>query len=298
VKVLVTGRDGQLAQSLNERRNDHPELQFLFVARPDTDLSIQGSIAKAIEAARPDVVINAAAYTDVDRAEDEPELAYRINAEAAGEAARAAAEIGVPIIQLSTDYVFDGNKSEPYVEADPVNPQNVYGASKLAGEQRVRSANSRHLILRTSWVVSPFGRNFVKTIIGAAASRDVLTVVDDQRGRPTSALDLAGALVGIIDRWHGGDDVGLGSTYHVAGSGEGSWFDLAAATMDECRRLGAPVAELRPTETSQWPTRAARPHNSVLDCSRFEQDFGFALPAWRLSLCTIVQRIVGSSAQV
>jgi dTDP-4-dehydrorhamnose reductase len=297
VKVLVTGREGQLAQSLNERRNDHPQLELLFAARPETDLSIPGSIAKAIEAARPDVVINAAAYTDVDRAEDEPELAWRINAEAAGEAALAAAAVDARIIQLSTDYVFDGSKSEPYVEADPVNPRNVYGASKLAGEERVRSTNSRHLILRTSWVVSPFGRNFVKTIIGAAASREVLTVVDDQHGRPTSALDLAGALVGIVGRWHAGDGVGLGSTYHVAGSGEASWFDLAVATMDECRRLGAPAAELRPIGSSEWPTRAARPHNSVLDCSRFERDFGFALPAWQSSLRGIVQRIVGSSAQ-
>jgi dTDP-4-dehydrorhamnose reductase len=148
------------------------------------------------------------------------------------------------------------------------------------------------LILRTSWVVSPFGRNFVKTIIGAAASRDVLTVVDDQRGRPTSALDLAGALVGIVDRWHGGDDVGLGATYHVAGSGEASWFDLAAATMEECRRLGAPAAQIRPIGSSEWPTRASRPRNSVLDGSRFERTFGFALPNWRKSLPVLVKRIL------
>jgi dTDP-4-dehydrorhamnose reductase len=292
VKVLVTGRDGQVAQSLNERRNGHPQLEFLFAARPETDLAIPGSIAKAIETARPEVVINAAAYTDVDRAEDEPELAWRVNADAAAEAALAASAIGARIIQLSTDYVFDGKKSDPYVETDPTNPQNVYGASKLAGEERVRSANSRHLILRTSWVVSPFGRNFVKTIIGAAASRDVLTVVDDQRGRPTSALDLAGALVGIVDRWHGGDDVGLGATYHVAGSGGASWFDLAVATMEECRRLGAPAAEIRPIGSSEWPTRASRPRNSVLDGSRFERTFGFALPNWRKSLPVLVKRIL------
>ena len=292
MKVLVTGRDGQVAQSLNELKKDHPHLELLFAARPDTDLSISGSIAEAIETVRPEVVINAAAYTDVDRAEDEPELAWRVNAAAAGEAALAASAVGARIIQLSTDYVFDGKKSEPYVETDPTNPQNVYGASKLGGEERVRSANSRHLILRTSWVVSPFGRNFVKTIIGAAASRDVLAVVEDQRGRPTSALDLARALVGIVDRWHGGDDVGLGATYHVAGSDEASWFDLAAATMEECRRLGAPAAEIRPIGTSEWPTRASRPRNSVLDCSRCERDFGFQLRPWREWLSAIVQRIL------
>ena len=292
MKVLVTGRDGQVAQSLNERRNDHPQLELLFAARPDTDLSIPGSIAKAIETARPDVVINAAAYTDVDRAEAEPELAWRVNADAAAEAALAAAAVGARVIQLSTDYVFDGRKSDPYIETDPPNPQNVYGASKLGGEERVRSANSRHLILRTSWVVSPFGRNFLKTIIGAAASRDVLTVVDDQHGRPTSALDLAGALVAIVDRWHCGDDVGLGATYHLAGSGGASWFDLAAATMEECRRLGAPAAEVRPIGSSEWPTRASRPHNSILDCSRCERDFGFQLRPWREWLPAIVQRIL------
>ena len=296
MKVLVTGRDGQVAQSLSECGNGHPQLELLFAARPDADLSIPGSIAKAIAAARPDVVINAAAYTDVDRAEDEPELAYRINADGAGEAALAASAIGARIIQLSTDYVFDGKKSQPYVEADPTNPLNVYGVSKLAGEERVRSANARHLILRTSWVVSPFGRNFVKTMIGAARSRDVLTVVDDQRGRPTSALDLADALIGIVERWRGGDDVGLGSTYHVAGTSEASWFDLAGEIMNKSRRLGGPSAEIRPIRTSDWSARAQRPLNTVLDTSRFEEDFHTGLPFWRRSLPMIVCRIIQSTS--
>lgn len=292
VKVLVTGRDGQVAQSLNERRNDHPHLELLFAARPDTDLSIPGSIAKAIETARPEVVINAAAYTDVDRAEDEPELAWRVNADAAAEAALAASAVGARIIQLSTDYVFDGKKDGAYVEDDPTNPPNVYGASKLAGEGRVRSANARHMILRTSWVISPFGHNFVKSIIAAARTRDALTVVDDQRGRPTSALDLAGALLRIVERWAGGDEMGLGSTYHLTGGGEASWFELATATMNQCRRLGAPAADVRPIASSDWPTRARRPRNSVQDDSRFERDFGFALPPWRESLPALVQRIL------
>ena len=296
MKVLVTGRHGQLAQSLNERGSDHPQLELLFAARPDTDLSIPGSVAAAIAAARPDVVINAAAYTDVDRAEDEPEFAHRINADGAGEAARAAADIGAPIIQLSTDYVFDGKKTEPYVEADPTNPQNVYGASKLAGEERVRSANARHLILRTSWVVSPFGRNFVKTMIDAARSRDVLTVVDDQHGRPTSALDLADALFTIIHQWSVGGEGGLGRTYHIAGTGQASWFDLAGEIMNESRRLGGPSAEIRPIPSSDWSVRAQRPLNSVLDTSRFEQDFHTALPSWRRSLPAIVGRIIQSTS--
>jgi len=292
VKVLITGREGQLAQSLNERGNDHPQLELVFAARPDTDLSIRGSVAKAIKKARPDVVINAAAYTDVDRAEDQPELAYRINALAAGEAARAAAEIGAPIIQLSTDYVFSGGLKRPYREDDPVSPISFYGASKAAGEERVRSANARHLILRTSWVVSPFGRNFVKTMIDAARSRDVLTVVDDQRGRPTSALDLADAILEIAEGWAGGGAQGQGQTFHLAASGETSWYGLACAVMDECARLGAPAAKIEPINSAQWPTRAVRPQNSVLDCSMVQSKWGMRLPDWRDSARKIVQRLV------
>jgi dTDP-4-dehydrorhamnose reductase len=292
VKVLVTGREGQLAQSLSERGNGHPQLELLLAARPDTDLSIPGSVAKAIETARPDLVINAAAYTDVDGAEDEPELAYRINAEAAGEAARAAADIGAPIIQMSTDYVFDGQLERPYREDDPVNPINVYGASKAAGEERVRSANARHLILRTSWVVSPFGRNFVKTMVEAARSRDLLTVVDDQHGCPTSALDIADAILEIVGGWADGGGYGQGRTFHLAAGGETSWFGLASAVMDECARLGAPSARIEPIGSAEWPTRASRPRNSILDNSRFEREFGFALPPWRESLPALVQRIL------
>jgi dTDP-4-dehydrorhamnose reductase len=291
VKVLVTGRDGQLARALGERAGGSRH-EIAFTARPDVDLATAGSVARAIETARPGVVVNAAAFTEVDRAEDEPELAMRVNGEAAGEAAAAAASVGAAIIQLSTDYVFDGTKPQPYVEDDPTNPLNVYGATKLAGEEAVRSANPRHLIVRTSWVISPFGHNFVKSIVAAAATRDVLTVVDDQHGRPTSALDLADALVRVLDRWDAGDEAGLGSTYHLAGGGEASWFELAQATMDECRRLGAPAARVSPIATAQWPTRAARPRNSVLDCSKFERDFGFTLPHWRDSLPAIVERVL------
>jgi dTDP-4-dehydrorhamnose reductase len=287
VKLLVTGRQGQVARSIDERAREHPELQIDFAGRLEVDLAVPGSLAAAIERIRPDVLINAAAYTDVEKAELEPELARRINADAAGEAAAACAIVGASIIQLSTDYVFDGRLDRPYREEDPVSPLNVYGASKAAGEEQVRSANPRHLILRTSWVVSPFGRNFVKTMVEAAGTRDRLTVIDDQCGKPTSALDLAAAILSLLETWDG-----TGRTYHLAAAGEASWFDLARAVMDECGKLGAPAAEVDPIRSSDWPTLAVRPANSVLDCSRIAEELGIRLPPWREAVKPIVARIV------
>jgi dTDP-4-dehydrorhamnose reductase len=296
MKLLVTGAHGQVALGLKERSAGRSDLQLVFASRPQTDLAEPGSVAAAIREAAPDIVINAAAYTNVDLAETERALAFRVNADAAGEAAKAAAEVGAAIIQLSTDYVFDGTGDRPWREDDPVKPVNVYGASKAAGEEKVRAANPDHLIVRTSWVVSPFGRNFVKTMVAAARSQDVLRVVDDQRGRPTSPLDLADAIFTMVDAAARGK-VSLGRTYHVAGSGEASWFDLACAVMDECRRLGAPAARIQPVASADWPTTAVRPLNSVLDCSRFEADFGVQLPDWRGSLGAIVERLAGERAE-
>jgi dTDP-4-dehydrorhamnose reductase len=291
VRILVTGREGQLARSLAERSANHPAIELEFAGRPEVDLAIEGSAAAAIARLSPDAVINAAAYTAVDQAEDEPELAMRINAQGARDVAAAAAAIGAPIIQLSTDYVFDGASDRGYREDDKTGPINVYGSSKLRGEEGVREANPRHLIARTSWVVSPFGRNFVRTMVEAARSRDVLKVVDDQHGRPTSALDLADALLAIVDRWAAGEMVGQGRTYHVADAGEASWFELAREIMDECRRIGVPAAEVRPVASSEWPTRARRPRNSVLDCSRFEEEIGWEMPDWQPSIRAIVRRL-------
>jgi dTDP-4-dehydrorhamnose reductase len=240
------------------------------------------------------VVVNAAAYTEVDRAEQERELAFQINARGAGEAAAAAKRAGARFIHVSTDYVFDGRGNRPWREDDPISPLNAYGQSKAEGEALVRAANPQHVILRTSWVISPFGRNFVKTMINAAKVRDVLQVVDDQRGCPTSALDLADAILKLAERWHGGDEAGLGETFHVAGSGETSWCGLAQLVMDECRKLGAPAAEVRPIATADWPTPAPRPAYSVLDCSKFQADIGCALPDWRASTAEVVAKLVAT----
>lgn len=297
MKLLVTGRAGQLARSLAHRATGRADLEIRFAARPEIDLTQAGSIAAAIRGERPDVVINAAAYTAVDDAEGQPGVAHRINADAAGEAAGAAAEVGAAIVHVSTDYVFGrGRNDRPYREDDPVQPLGVYGRSKLAGEELVRAANPRHAILRTAWLYSPFGRNFVKSMIAAAQTRAVLTVVDDQHGSPTSALDLADAVLTLVERWRGGEEPAGGVTYHVAGSGVTSWCGLAGAVMAECRQFGLPAAEVRPIRTAEWPTPAERPRYSALDSGKFAAEIGFPMPDWRNSVGSVVRQFAGEAA--
>lgn len=291
MKVFVTGKEGQLVRSLIERGRQVDGLDVVAVGRPDFDMEVPGAIGSAIDQASPDVVINAAAYTAVDRAEDEPERAFRINADAAGEAAAAADRAGVPIIHVSTDYVFDGQASHPYGEDSSVAPIGTYGRSKLAGEELVRAGARDHLILRTAWVYSPFGSNFLKTMMALAERNPVVKVVADQRGNPSSALDLADGLITILRHWRGGDRIGLGRTYHLAGTGDASWADFAQAIFDQCREIGLPFAKVEPIASADWPTRATRPANSTLDSSRFKADFGFEMPHWRQSSAAIVRRL-------
>ena len=291
MKVLVTGRDGQGGRSLSEQAPNWPELELVAAGRGDADLSWPGSLGRLIGATKPQVVINAAAYTAVDQAEDEPELAHRINADAAGEAAAAAHEVGASIIQLSTDYVFDGESQGPYAEDAPTNPVNAYGRSKLAGEQQVRAANPDHLILRTAWVYSPFGRNFVASIMAAARSRPMLEVVDDQIGNPTSALDLATAILTLVEHLRAGTWTLPSRTYHLAGPDEMSWYGFAEQVMGHCRELGLPSAKVSPIPSEDWPTRARRPRNSTLVSSRFIRDLNFVRTDWRRSIRSTVERI-------
>lgn len=290
MKILVTGSSGQLARSLIERAATLTECQLLAVGRRQLDLEAPGSAERVIREIMPDIVINAAAMTDVDGAEEERLRAHRINADAAGEVAAAATQIGARVIQISTDYVFDGTKPEPYDESDPTGPINSYGRSKLAGEKAVQAATADHLIMRTSWVYSPFGRNFVKSMFEAANDREELRVITDKRGSPTSALDLADALLVIVDRW-ADDRTGLGNIYHVAGSGSASWYDLAEEVMRQRAQSGLQAARVMPIPASDWPMRAARPDNSVLDCSKFARDFGFRMPDWRSSVADTVRRL-------
>lgn len=291
MKLLVTGREGQLVRCLKEQATERPGLTVSTAGRPLVDMAVPGAIAEAIESEQPDLVINAAAYTAVDQAEDELDLAFRVNAHAAGEAARAAHSIGAPFIQISTDYVFDGSARSPIDEEQLVAPLGVYGRSKLVGEEQVRAAAPDHVILRTAWLISPFGRNFVRSMLRAATQGSVLTVVDDQRGSPTSALDLADAILHLADQLQQRRAGLTGRTFHLAGLGEASWCELAAAVMDEARVHGLPATEVRPIRTEDWLTRAVRPAYSVLDSRRFAVATGFVMPDWRNSLRVIIARL-------
>lgn len=288
MRIVVTGREGQLVRSLLERGQGR---DIVALGRPELDLETPGSARATILAAKPDLVINAAAYTNVDAAEDETERATRINGDGAAEVAAAAREAGAPVIQISTDYVFDGSAAEPYSEDAPTNPLGAYGRSKLAGEEQVRAANPDHVIVRTAWVYSPFGRNFVKTMMTLAETRDQLNVVADQRGNPSSAFDLADGLLSLADTLARDNRAPLGRTYHLAGTGPTTWFDFATRVFAECARLGLPSATATPIPTSAFPTKAKRPSNSMLGCARFERDTGFRMPDWRVSVAGVVDRI-------
>jgi dTDP-4-dehydrorhamnose reductase len=291
MRILVTGRNGQVAQSLAERVGAAHEL--VFADRPGFDLADAASIMRTVEQARPDLVFSVAAFTAVDKAESERGLAMAVNGEGPGVLARAAAAIGAPIVHLSTDYVFDGSSGRPYRESDPVAPLGVYGETKLAGEQAIAASGARFAILRTAWVYSPFGNNFVKTMLRLAADRDELTVVDDQHGCPTSAMDIAAAMFRVADVWatepgHGGDAI-----YHLAGNGDTNWADFARAIMAFSAARGGPSASVRGIPTSAYPTPARRPANSRLDSGRFAKAFGYRAPEWRASLEPVVARLIG-----
>ncbi len=290
MRILVTGREGQVARSLAERGTAH---DMILVGRPDLDLADPASIERTVAAIRPDLIVSAAAYTAVDRAEDEPELAMAVNGVGLGILARAGAAVGAPIIHLSTDYVFDGSFGRPWREDDPVAPLGVYGRTKLAGEQTVAASGARYAILRTAWVYSPFGANFVKTMLRLAETRDTLNVVADQHGCPTSALDIADAILCVADRWRTDPTAGADAIYHLAGSGESNWADFARAIFAESAARGGPSAEVTGILSSEYPTPAQRPANSRLDCTRFAETFGYRAPQWRDSLADVVARLVG-----
>jgi dTDP-4-dehydrorhamnose reductase len=291
MRLLVTGRDGQLARSLARRSKAVPGLSLQAVGRPELDLERPGSIAAAIASAAPDVVVNAAAWTAVDEAEDEPGRAFRINAAAAGEVAEAARRAGARIVQVSTDFVFDGLGEGARDESAPVRPLSVYGRSKLEGELRVAEANPDHVVLRTAWVYSARPGNFLTAILGAAAERDSIDVVADQVGSPTAADDLADGILALVAAWRERPGLGLGALYHLAGSGEASRSGLAAVILEEAARNGRPSASVRPGATAGRPSRAPRPANSLLDSSRFAADFGYRAPHWRRSVAAVVGEV-------
>ena len=281
MRVVVTGREGQVAHALLQLGGGHG-VEVVALGRPEFDLERPETLTERLAAARPDVVVSAAAYTAVDLAESEPERARVINAVAPGVLASAAAALGAPIVHLSTDYVFDGAKPAPYVEDDATGPVTVYGATKLAGEQAVAAANRDHAILRTAWVYAPRGKNFVRTMLRLAETREEIGVVADQHGCPTYAPDIAVGVVHICRAWAAGR--GEPGVYHMAGSEAASWAEFAAGVFERSRIRGGAFARVRPIATREYPTPAPRPANSRLDCSRVRQVFGVELAGWREAL--------------
>lgn len=290
-RILVIGKNGQVAQALIERAGIRG-LPLLGLGRDVCDLKSITDLPPQADAFQPDVMINAAAYTSVDKAESDAEAAHAINTLGAGRLAEAASKRGIPLMHISTDYVYDGTKPSPYIESDPVAPLGVYGASKLAGELAVRAAHSQALIFRTAWVYSPFGGNFVKTMLRLAGERDQIGVVDDQIGNPTSALDIAEALLDIAMTMTHDDQRSRAGIWHLTCSGEASWYDFARAIFEVSARLGGPSIPVTAIPTSAYPTPTARPANSRLDCGKLAADFGLRLPHWRDSLVTVVERLV------
>jgi dTDP-4-dehydrorhamnose reductase len=292
MRVVVIGRHGQLARSLTERGNQ-AGVEIVCLARPELDLLHPASVAQAIESAHGDIIINAAAYTGVDKAESEPEVAMRVNGDGALFVAEAAAKAGRPIMQISTDYVFDGALDRPYRENDPARPTSAYGRSKLAGEAAVAGANPRHLIVRTAWVYSPFGQNFVKTMLRLGSTRDEIRVVADQWGAPTSALDLADALLTMARRLIAEpDNQALCGVFHATAPDFTNWRGFADAIFLEATKFGRKPVKTTPIPTSQYPTPATRPFNSRLDTSRVWDVFGVRLPEWRESTRICIERLL------
>ena len=285
MRLYIVGTDGQVARSLREAAIQHPDIVMGCGGRPDVDILRPDLVEKAFLAFSPDMVIDPAAYTAVDRAEAEPELAFATNRDGAGIVATAAARLGVPILHLSTDYVFDGKKESPYIETDPVRPESVYGRSKLEGEYAVAAANQRHIILRTAWVYSPFGNNFVRTMLRLSTQRDRLTVVDDQVGCPTFAPDIAAAILVIARKIYlsGWNEKFAGVT-HIAGPDEVTWFDFARQIMRLSERTRRHSVTVEPISSRDYPSAAIRPANSRLCCDRLASVFNIRMPPLGRSL--------------
>jgi dTDP-4-dehydrorhamnose reductase len=281
VKVLINGRHGQVSHELQRRLGAVGEL--IVLGRDQLDLAQPDQIRRQVQTIRPDLIINAAAHTAVDLAESEPQAAFAINAVAPGILAEEALALDIPLIHYSTDYVFDGTKAAPYTEDDTPNPLGVYGKSKLAGEQAIRDVQGKHLILRTSWVYSTHGRNFLLTMQRLLQEKPELRVVADQIGAPTWAGTIANSTLALIERWQANEVADWG-TYHLSAQGETSWFGFAQAIGEALRQQGKPCATLIAIPSSDYPTPAARPLNSRLDCSRLQRDWGVSQPDWQTAL--------------
>jgi dTDP-4-dehydrorhamnose reductase len=292
--ILLTGKNGQLGFEL--QRALAPLGEVHAVAQRDCDLADPDAVRALVRRVRPDVIVNPAAYTAVDKAESERERAFAINADAPRVFGEEAARLNALVVHYSTDYVFDGAKQGAYAETDATNPQSVYGSSKLAGEGALAAAHPRHLILRTSWVVGAHGGNFAKTMLRLASERDGLKVVADQVGAPTPAALLADLTAHLV-RQHAHAPEGFPyGVYHVAGSGETSWYDYARFVLGEAIGMGKALKAgpdaVQPLTTAEYPTPARRPANSRLDTSRFQTTFGLRLPPWEEGVRHVLHQIL------
>jgi len=294
MRIIVTGHHGQVAQSLREKAALRKDMELVPLRQPVLDLARPDTVCEAIINACPDIVVSAAAYTAVDRAEDEPERAFAINARGAEAVALASYACGVLVIHLSTDYVFAGGSDAPYTEADAPQPRNIYGRSKLEGERLVAMANPQHIILRTAWIYSPFGNNFVRTMLSLARQHDSISVVADQWGNPTSALDLASAILRVADRLASKPDASIYGLYHLTGTGDINWSGFARTIFEKSGQRGGPMSRVIDIRTGQYPSRAYRPSNSRLACGKFSATFGCEMPHWSASLPEVVDRLLAA----
>jgi dTDP-4-dehydrorhamnose reductase len=291
-RILVTGRGGQLATGLEAALPAQGFEAFLF-GQPEFEFDQPDSIAAAFAAARPDAVVNCAAWTAVDAAEEQEAAAFMANAIGPALVARHCAALGIPLVQVSTDYVFDGRKGAPYVETDAPNPLGAYGRTKLAGEWAALATNPKTIVMRTAWVYSPVGNNFVRTMLRVGAERPVLRVVADQQGSPTAAPDLADAIAAVLARVRdaGWQDAHRG-VFHAVSGGYTTWHAFAEAIFDAAAPLGGPRPEVQAITTADYPTRAARPADGRLDTTRLATTFGVALPRWEQGLDRVVKALL------
>ncbi len=287
--ILVTGANGQLGKEIRQLAPLYPVLQFLFTDIDELDITNEQTVATIVKDNGIDCILNCAAYTAVDKAEQEPDTAFLVNTGAAGNLARVAAATNCLLIHVSTDYVFSGTACKPYTESDPTAPNGIYAKSKLAGEEAVRHHANRALIIRTSWLYSEFGHNFVKTIIKYGQERGMLKVVADQTGTPTYAGDLARAILTIIAE---NKDLHGVSLYHYSNEGVASWYDFAMAIIE----LTGIQCRVHPITTAEYPLPAPRPWYSVLDKSAIKKRFGIEIPYWRESVKYCLERISGTQA--
>ncbi len=299
-RILLTGKNGQVGWEL--QRSLASFGQVVAVDSDDMDLADPDAIRQMVRDVTPTVIVNPAAYTAVDKAESEPELAMAVNAAAPGILAEEAHRVGAMLVHYSTDYVFDGNKATPYTEDDAPNPQSVYGRTKLAGEEAIRVAGCKHLILRTSWVYGVHGGNFAKTMLRLTRERSELRIVGDQFGAPTWARDLAQATASALETWQSrGWDASLSGLYHLTAGGRTSWHEYAEEVIRLARRhdaiLAAKQLDVRAIATHEYPVPAKRPANSVLDNGKIARTFGIKMPEWQDSLAECIRLIYEQAAR-